>query len=54
MPENPLCAYCRKEVDIIGGSEEYVITNKDRGVPKEQWAYAHLDCHADQKRDPLP
>ncbi len=51
MPENPLCLYCGKEVDILGGSEESVITNKDQGVPKDQWAYAHLDCHANQKSD---
>lgn len=54
MPENPICVACGKAVDILGGSEEYVITNKDQGVPKDQWAYAHLDCHANQEPDGSP
>ncbi len=47
MSENPSCVHCGQSVDILGGTEEYVITNKDQGVPKDQWAYAHLECHAD-------
>ncbi len=45
MADNPPCVSCGKSVDILGGTEEYVITNKDQGVPKDQWAYAHLACH---------
>ncbi len=45
MADNLPCVYCGKPVDTIGGTEEYIITNKDQGVPTDQWAYAHLDCH---------
>ena len=51
MPENPSCIHCGRSVDILGGTEEYVIPNKDQGVPKDQWAYAHLECHADHTGD---
>ncbi|MGH7254743.1 MAG: hypothetical protein ACREI3_03105 [Nitrospirales bacterium] len=48
MPENPTCVYCGNPVDILGGTEEYVIPNKDSGVSKKEWHYAHLDCHTSQ------
>ncbi len=51
MPENPSCVYCGRPVDILGGTEEYLITNKDQGVPKDQWAYTHLECHTDHPGD---
>ncbi len=51
MPENPLCVYCGQAVDIVGGTEEYVIPNKERGVSKEQWAYAHLECYTSRPQD---
>ena len=51
MPENPLCVYCGKPVDIVGGTEEYVIPNKEHGVCKDQWEYAHLECHVAPPKD---
>jgi hypothetical protein len=52
MADNPPCVSCGKPVDILGGTEEYVITNKDQGVPKDQWTYAHLDCHTTSHTGP--
>ncbi|MDA2911262.1 hypothetical protein MYX04_10070 [Nitrospiraceae bacterium AH_259_D15_M11_P09] len=43
MPENPLCVYCGQAVDIVGGTEEYVIPNKEQAVSKERWEYAPLE-----------
>jgi len=51
MPDLPTCIYCSKPVDIVGGTQEYVIPNKDQGVSKDQWKYAHLDCHKERGQD---
>ncbi len=51
MADLPLCIYCQKPVDIVGGTEEYVIPNKETGVSKDQWEYAHLDCREERRQD---
>ena len=43
MPEIPLCIYCRKSISLE--FDDYVIPNKADTPERDDWEYAHLECH---------